>query len=165
MTTFGPTTFGPHHFWSAPLSGHTTFGPDRLLAQTTFFDRTVLCPNLCEPSLTPKNLGQCHVLFLGPWSSLRGNPLAQDHPVRDPPLCCVVCRCCCVVLWFGVSVRCVFKIFVGASKIWALPPTPPPPDPLRQTAQNSALFLPSPATIFILSSSLGAPFVEFWWCF
>ena len=65
---------------------------------------------------------------------------------------CVLCVCVCVyvcvvwcgvvwcgVVWCGVSVRCVFKIFVGASKIWALPPTPPsvnspppdrpPPDP------------------------------------
>ena len=32
------------------------------------------------------------------------------------------------------------------------PQTPPPPDPLRRTAQNFALFFPSPATIFILSS-------------
>ena len=31
---------------------------------------------------------------------------------------------CCVVLWCGVSVRCVFKIFVGASKIWVLPGLP-----------------------------------------
>ena len=113
------TTFGPHHFWS----------------------QTASCPNFFEPSLTPRNLGQwsCssgqfHVLFIGPWTSLRETPLAQDHFVRDPPLCCVVCRCC-----VGVSVRCVFKIFVGASQIWAVPrlpsagpplPTPtPPPNP------------------------------------
>ena len=36
------------------------------------------------------------------------------------------------------------------------------PDPLRQTAQNFALVLPSPATIFILSSLSWGPFVEFW---
>ena len=33
-----------------------TVGPDRFLAPV--FDQTVLCPNLCEPSLTPKYLGQ-----------------------------------------------------------------------------------------------------------
>ena len=43
------------------------------------------------------------------------NFLARDPPVPRPfgagsP----------VVLWCGVSVRCVFKIIVGASKIWAL---------------------------------------------
>ena len=40
----------------------------------------------------------------------------------------------------------------------------PPPETLRWTAQNFALFFPSPATIFILSSSLGGRLVEFWWC-
>ena len=65
--------------------GLTTFGSHRLLA---FFDQTVLCPHLCEPSLTPKNLGQwerqfvAHVLFFGPWTSLRRTSLAQTHPVR-----------------------------------------------------------------------------------
>ena len=39
------------------------------------------------------------------------------RPVRDPPLWC---GCVVVVLWC-VGAVCVFKIFVGASKIWALP--------------------------------------------
>ena len=102
------------HFCPAPLLAHTTFGPDRLLAQTTFFDQTVLCPNLCEPSLTPKNLGQ--------WAAVRDNlllmscflghgPPCAGHPLPKTTLCGN--RCC----------------GVGASKIWALPPTPPPLDP------------------------------------
>ena len=170
------TTFGPHHFWPAPLLARTTFGPDRLLAHRTFFDQTVLCPNLCEPSLTPKNLGQwgcssgqfvAHVLFFGPWTSLRGTSLAQDHPVRI--CCCVVWCVVVVVLCCGVSVECVFKIFVGASKIWALlPDSPsaghPSAGPPSAGPPKISLFFPSPATIFILSSSLGGRFVEFWWC-
>ena len=92
------------HFWPAPLLAHTTFGPDRLLALTTSFDQTVFCPNLCEPSLTPKNFGQ--------WGCSRDNLLlmscfwAMDFPVRDPgcprppcagsPLCYVVLLLLCV---------------------------------------------------------------------
>ena len=54
--------------------------------------------------------------------------------------------------------------------------TAPPPDrPLRRTAQNFALFFPSPTPIFIffslqVSSRVffplsGGLLVEFWWCF
>ena len=43
--------------------------------------------------------------------------------------------------------RCVFKIFVGASKIWVVPPDPPSPrTPLPRT------FFPLPPPFFILSS-------------
>ena len=42
---------------------------------------------------------------------------AMDLAAPDPSIVL-----CCVVVWCGVLVRCVFKIFVGASKIWALPP-------------------------------------------
>ena len=35
--------------------------------------------------------------------------------------------------------------------------------PFPRTAQNFALFFPSPATIFILSSLSRGPLVEFWW--
>ena len=96
-------------------------------------------------------------------------PTCEGHPLPNP-LCCVVCRCCCCcgVVWCGVSVRCVFKIFVGASKIWALPLTPRLSlrrTPLRRTAQNFARFFPSPAPIFALFFSLsGGLLVEFWWC-
>ena len=44
------TTIGPHHFWPRP--------PLRL-----FFDQTVLCPNVCEPSLTQKNPWPMGLLF------------------------------------------------------------------------------------------------------
>ena len=147
--------------------------------------------------------------------------LGHGPPCEGPPLpkttLCGIPRCV-VVLWCGVSVRCVLKIFVGASKIWALPPTPsagPPPPTLqppkfyektpreRKRAkmgagegkkgeilgcpaeggprggspkagvpkgggpegwggpkggcpEDFALFFPSPATIFILSSSWGS---------
>ena len=33
-----------------------------------------------------------------------------------------------------------------------------------ERAKIFAFFFPSPATVFILSSSLGGRFVEFWWC-
>ena len=98
------------HCRPAPLLTHTTFGPHRLLA--SFFDQTVLCLNLCEPSLTPKK----------PWPALRefvAHVLffwAMDLPARGPlpkttlcgiPCCCCCCCCCCVVLccvvvWCGV---------------------------------------------------------------
>ena len=53
MTTFGPTTFGPDHFWPRPLLARSRsdhFWPAPLLL--------IMGPNLGEPSLTPKNLGQ-----------------------------------------------------------------------------------------------------------
>ena len=157
------------HFWHR-----------QLLPQTAFFDQTVLCRNLCEPSLTPKNIGQwgccseqfvAHVLFFWPWTSLRGTSLAQDHPVRDPPLCCVVCRllrcvavlCCvvvCVVVW-SVGAVCVQDFCGCVQDLGAPPRLPPPPDPLLVSRTSPPpdrptfrFFFPSPATIFILSSSL-----------
>ena len=48
----------------------------------------------------------------------------------------------------------VHKIFVGASKIWPDPPQPDPP-PLRQTAQNFALFSLSRRKIRSFLLSLG----------
>ena len=92
------------------------------LARTTF--ETIFC--LCV-----ENLGQwgcssgqfvAHVLFFGRWTTLRWTSLAQD--LCGIPRCGVgVSLLCCVVSCCGVSVRCVLKIFVGASKIWALLPT------------------------------------------
>ena len=116
-----------------------------------FFDQSVLCQNLCQPSLTPKNLGQwgcssgqfvAHVCFLGHGPPCEGPPLPKT----------TLCGLCCVslLLWCGVSVRCVFKIFVGASKIWALLLIPPsmgpllPDSSLRWSAKNFALFFPLP---------------------
>ena len=150
--------FFSDHLWPAQLLAHTTFGPDRLLAQTTFFYQTFFCPNLCEPSLTPKNLSSghfvAHVLFFGLWTSLRGTLVAQDHPVRDPPLCCVV-------------LCCVFKIFMGASKIWALPPTLPPPDPPTPDRPKFRSFFPPfpPQCSFFLPLQGVFSFFEFWWCY
>ena len=43
-------------------------------------------------------------------------------------------------------------------------PTPLRRTSLRRTAQNFAFFSLLPTTIFFLSSSLGCPLVEFWWC-
>ena len=155
-------------FWfSWPLLARTTFGPDRLLAQTTFFDQTVLCPNLCEPSLTPKNLGQwgcssgqfvAHVFF-GPWTSLRGTPALPKTTLCGSRCCCgVVCRC-------GVCSR----FFVGASKIWALRRTPAPHfpsagPPLPGPPKISPFFPLSRPHFRSFSLSLGVCSVEFWWC-
>ena len=133
-----------YHFWPTPLLAF-------------FCDRTVLCPNLCEPSLTPKNLSQwdcssgqivARDFFFGPWTSLcAGSPQV---------LCCGVS--------YGVAHNfrgCVQDL--GASTD-SLSTGPPPPTPLRRTAQNFAPFFPSP-TLFALSVSLsGGLFVEFWWC-
>ena len=105
------------HFWPAPL-----------LAQTASWPLCLIKPFCAQTfaNLTPENLGQwgcpsgqfaAHVLFSGPWTSLRGTPLAQDHPV------------CCVVLCCGVSVRCVFKFFVVRPRFGRFPSAgPPPPD-------------------------------------
>ena len=74
-------------------------------------------------------------------------------------VCCVVLCCvvlCCVVLCCVVSVRCMFLIFVGTSKIWRSP-DPLRRTPLLRTAQNFPLFFPLPPQIsfFLLS----------WWSF
>ena len=73
---------------------------------------------------------------------------------------------------------CVFKIFVGASKIWpdplcrptsASPPplrrTPPPPDPPSAGQPKISLFFFSPAGNFFLSSLWEVFSWNFWWCF
>ena len=137
-----------NNFWPAPL-----LAQDRLLAP--FFDQAVLCPNLCEPSLTPKNLGQwgcssgqfvVHVLFFGPCMDLPANhpPPCPRPPVRDPPLCCV-CRCCCVVVWcVGVCSR--FS--------WVCPrfgPSPPPDSPSPGPRKISLFFFPLPPLFSFLS--------------
>ena len=68
-------------------------------------------------------------------------------------VCCVLCCCCCCVCVVGV-----FRASLPDPPPPDLPPPdlpppdPPPPDPLRRTAQNFALFFPSPATVFILFS-------------
>ena len=131
--------FWPGHFWPRPL----------------FFDQTVLCPSLCKLDLKkPWPMGLvfgicCSCLIFGamdlpspPNTSLQ-DPSTPRPPCAGPTvvlcgvslllrcvaLCCVVFCCGGVcVLWCGVSVLCVIKIFVGASKIWALSRTLPPPD-------------------------------------
>ena len=77
----------------------TTFGPHHFWP-TPLLAKTALCPNLCESSL--KILAG---LLFG-------------------TICCSCLVCWAVVVWCGVSVRCVFKNFMGASKIWALPRLP-----------------------------------------
>ena len=154
-----------------------------------FFDQTGLCPNLCEPSLS-QNRGQwgcssgqfvahaicCSCLVF--WAT--DLPAKDPHPVRDPTLCCVVCHCvvlCCVVVWCGVVwcvVWCVGAVcvqdFRGCVQDLGAPPDfpsagPPPPTPPPPDRPKFRSFFPSAATIFILSSSLGGRFVEFWWCY
>ena len=119
------------HIWPAPLLAHTTF-------------ETVFCPNLCV-----ENLGQwgcssgqfvSHVLFFGPWTTLRWTPLTQDL--------CGIPRC-----GVGVSLLCRVVVCVHPTPLrWTPAPAPPRRTSLRRTAQNFAHFFPSPATIFVLSS-------------
>ena len=125
--------------------------PAPLLAQ----NQTIFCPNLCV-----ENFGQwgcssgqfvAHVLFFGPWTTLRWTPFAQDL--------CGIPRC-----GVGVSLSCCgvcVQNFRGASKIWALPRLHPPPDRPPPDRPKFRFLFPSPATIFILSSSLGGRVVEF----
>ena len=88
------------HFCPTLLLVHTTFGPDRLLAP--FF--SVLCPNFCEPSVTSKT-----------GAGLRDNLLfTSPRLVRDPPLCCVVCRLSQVfALW------CVLQFLLRPGQPWS----------------------------------------------
>ena len=153
---FSDHTFGPHHFWPrsplGPLADQTRFVPNPM--------RIIL-----------ENLGQwgcsfvVHVLFFGPWTTLRGTSLAQNHPVRDDPSwcgCVVVVLCCVVVCRCGVCSK--FS--------WVRPKFGPGPlprlhslrgTPLRRTGppKISLFFFLHPATVFILSSSLGGRFAEF----
>ena len=72
---------------------------------------------------------------------------------------CGVCRVGCGVCRVG----CVFKIFVGASKIWA---SPDPPSPDRPHFRS---FFPLPPQFlsFLLSLEFFSIFYfsQFWWCF
>ena len=89
-------------------------------------------------------------------------------------LLCFFFFCFLVFFWFfsfsssSISSYSSFSFCsVGPHSVGPPPPDPPPPTPLRRTPQNFALFFPSPATIFSLSSFfplLGGPFVEFWCC-
>ena len=90
------TTFGPHHFWPAPFFASSRSDhcwPAPLLAQTTFFDQTVLCPNFCE--IDPRKSWPMGLLFgiccscLVFWAM---DLPAPPNTSLQPPLCCVVCR-------------------------------------------------------------------------
>ena len=147
------TTFGPHHFWPRP-----PLGP--------LFYQTVLCPNPCEPTWANGAALRDNLLlmscFWGHGPPCEGPPLPMDLPARDPLLCCVVCRCCCcccVVFWCGVCVQ----NFRGCVQNLGALPTPSAGPPSAGPPKISPFF-PSPATISILSSSLGSHFAEFWWC-
>ena len=139
------------------------FCPTPLLAQTASwppsFDQTVFCPNLCESSLKTLANG----------AALRDNLLLMSCFLGHGTQCdgVGVSLLCC-----GASVRCVFKIFVGASNIWEVPdslPLDPSSDttpsagqpsagpPLRWTAQNFALFF--------LSRHYFHSFFLSWWSF
>ena len=122
------------HFW---------FGREEERFFPFFFDfgifsillRTILDPWKCWPLGLLFGTFCCSCLVL--W--------AIDLPARDHPCPRPLCvGSPVVVVLCGVSVRCVFKIFVGASKIWALPLTPPagPPSPDSPSAgpPNISLF-------------------------
>ena len=159
-----------------------SFGPDRLLAP--FFDHTVLCPNLWE--LWPMGLlfGTICCSCLDFWAM---DLLARDSCPRPPCagspvvlcgvsllLCCVVL--CCVLCRCGVcskssSVRPRF----GRSPWLPFRRTPSPDFPSDSTPlprlplpfagpPKISLFFSLSRNNFILSSSLGGRFVEFWWC-
>ena len=90
--------------------------------------------------LTPKNFGQwgcsseqfvAHVLFLGPWTSLRGTQLPKTT-LCGIPRCvvwCVVDVLYCVVLCCGVVCRCgVCSKFSSVRPKFGRSPDSPPPD-------------------------------------
>ena len=138
----GPTvtTFGPEHFWPAPLLAHTTFvdhGPKPW--------RTILDPQ--KPWSTGLLFGTICCSCLVFW--------AMD-------LHCVVF--CCGVVWC-VGAVCVQDIRGVRPRFGRSSRLPLSGLPLRRTPKISLVF-PSPATIFSLSffPLLGGPFVEFWWC-
>ena len=96
-------------------------------------------------------------------------PRCEGHPLPKTTLCgiprcvvrCVVVVLCCVSLLCCVVCRCcvVFKIFVGASKIWALlliplSPTPPFPSLPSVGPPKISRFFPL-RSIFALFLSLG----------
>ena len=154
------TTFGPHHFWPKPPIG--PFLSNRFVPKPL---RTILDPkkNFWSKGLLFGTICCSCLVF---W--------AMDLLARDPSPKTTLCGISrwllwCVVLWCCVSVRCVCsKIFVGASKMWALPRLPsagpplPTPLPLRRTAQNFSIFL-SRHYLHSFFHSCGH-FVEFWWC-
>ena len=141
------TTLGPHHCWSKTASWPLCL-IRQFCAQRTILD--------------PKNLGQWDCSS----SQFVGSCLvfwAMDLPARDLPCPRPPCAGSPVVVW--CVVRCVFKFFVGASKIWALPLTSPSAGPpLRRTVQNFALFFLSLPLHFRSFSLSGGLLVEFWWC-
>ena len=112
-------TFGPHHFWPRPPLGPLSH-------------QTVLCPKPMRIIL--ENLGGAALRTIccscfDFWAM--GTLLAQDL--------CGISRC-----GVGVSLLCVFKIFVGASRNWRSPDSPPPDRPKFR-------FFPSPQFSFFLS--------------
>ena len=134
---------------------HTTFGPDRLLAQTTFFDQAVLCPNLCEPSLTPKKPWPMELLFgTTCCSCLFG---AMDLPARDPPYPRPPCAGVVVVVVWCVGAVCVQDFRGCVQDLGAPPDSPsagPSPDSPSAGPPKVSPFFPSPAPIFALFVSL-----------
>ena len=108
------------HFWTAPLLTQTVFAPNR------FFDQTVVCPNLCEPSLTPNKPRPVGLLFgticcscLVFW--------AMDLLARDPPLPKTLLLMCCGAWCVACGVCSRFS--------WVSPTLPPPDPPLPTLPQ------------------------------
>ena len=64
------------------VSSDPTFGPHCLLAQTTFFDKTVLCPNL--PCPRPPCAGSPVVLCVL-WCGVGASKIWADSPPPNPP--------------------------------------------------------------------------------
>ena len=170
--------------WSPPEPANSLNSPMHPIA-------SVSC---CNPSVTALGV-VCYVVCCV-LCCVVGSPHPTPTPLRGtlfrtappPDLLCVVLCCvvfcvvlccvvlCCGVVWCGVvcrcgvSVRCVFKIFVGASKICSFPLIPPPPDPLPRSSPSTglpkiSLFFPSPAPFSLFLSLSGCLLVEFWCCF
>ena len=133
-----------------------------------FWPRPPLAPFFVKPfcaqthPLTPKKLGQWgaalrdNLLLMS--CSVGHGPPCEGPPCPRPPcagssvVLCGVSLLCCVVLCLCVGAVCV-QIFRRCVQNLGVPPTP-----LRRKPQIFAFFFPSPATIFILSSSLGGRF-------
>ena len=172
MPAFGRTAFGQNRIWPKK----SEFGQFWCLMFGKNFLVVVVVPGCCL--LVPVGACWCLLLPVGAcWCLLV--PVGACWCLLVP-----VGACWCLLVPGGACWWCLLVVPVGGACWWCLlvvvvggcclcmcggvQDLASPPDPLRRTAlpwtaQNFALFFPSPATIFFLLS--GGLLVEFWWCF
>ena len=155
----GDVFFG---FFPCFLVSLTTFGPDRLLAQTTFFFSNHFLPKPLRTILDPKKPWPMGLFFGTICCSCLGPP-CEGPPLPKTTLCGIPrCVVWCVVLCCGVVCRCG----VRSKFSWVHPkfgrsrlpsarqplPTPPSAGPPKISP-----FFPSPAPALFLSLGLAPP--------